>query len=136
MMISTAAVPDLATAPVPVTVPVAVTDAQRLDVYRIAVDAQARIALLLPRCTPVLRDQLEHASVSVVLNVAEGSGRYSRSEKRRHYSSAHGSAVESAAVLDLLVARGLATAEECQSVRALLGRVVQMLVRLEQRIAR
>lgn len=113
-------VPGPAALPVPVPVPVPVTDADRLDVYRLAVAAQAQIALLLPRCTPVLRDQLERASVSVVLNIAEGSGRFSRGEKRRHYSSAHGSAVESAAVLDLLIARGLAAANECQPVRALL----------------
>jgi hypothetical protein len=44
--------------------------------------------------------------------------------------------VESAAVLDLLVARGLSTAEETQSARAGLVRVVQMLVKLERRMAR
>ena len=114
--------------------PVPVTDADRLDVYRLAVAAQAQLAALLPRCTSVLRDQLERASVSFVLNIAEGAGRYSRGEKRRHYSSAHGSAVESVAVLDLLVARGLATADECQPVRGMLGRVVQMLVKLERRM--
>jgi four helix bundle protein len=121
----------MSSAPVPVPVP----DAARLDVYRLAVAAQALVATLLPRCTPVLRDQLERASVSVVLNIAEGAGRFSRGERRRHYSSAHGSAVESAAVLDLLVARGLATAEDCQAVRVLLARVVQMLVKLELRMA-
>lgn len=119
-----------------VPVPIPVTDADRLDVYRLAVAAQARVAALLPCCTPVLRDQLERASVSVVLNIAEGAGRYSRGEKRRHYSSAHGSAVESAAVLDLMVARGLATTDECQPVRALLVRVIQMLVKLQQRMTR
>ena len=129
-------VPGPAALPVPTPVPVPVTDADRLDVYRLAVTAQAQLALFLPRCTPVLRDQLERASVSFALNIAEGAGRYSRGEKRRHYSSAHGSAVESAAVLDLLVARGLVRADECQPVRALLVRVIQMLVRLEQRMAR
>ena len=117
-------------------VPVPVTDANRLDVYRLAVTAQAQLALYLPRCTPVLRDQLERASVSFVLNIAEGAGRFSRGEKRRHYNSAHGSAVESAAVLDLLVARGLVTADECQPVRGMLGRIVQMLAKLERRMAR
>lgn len=123
-------------AALPVPAPVPVTDADRLDVYRLAVAAQAQLALFLPRCTPVLRDQLERASVSFTLNIAEGAGRYSRGEKRRHYSSAHGSAVESAAVLDLLVARGLVRADECQPVRALLVRVIQMLVKLEQRMGR
>ena len=123
-------------AALPVPVPVPVTDADRLDVYLLAVAAQAQLTFFLPRCTPVLRDQLERASVSFTLNIAEGAGRYSRGEKRRHYSSAHGSAVESAAVLDLLVARGLVKADECQPVRALLVRVIQMLVKLEQRMGR
>ena len=70
------------------------------------------------------------------MNIAEGAGRFSRGEKRRHYSSAHGSAVESAAILDLLVARGFVTAEECHPVRGVLGRVVQMLVKLERRMRR
>jgi four helix bundle protein len=122
--------------PAALPVPVPVTDADRLDVYRLAVTAQALLAGLLPRCTPVLRDQLERASVSFALNIAEGAGRYSRGEKRRHYSSAHGSAVESAAVLDLLVALGLVRTDECLPVRALLVRVIQMIVRLEQRMAR
>ena len=84
----------------------------------------------------MLRDQLERASVSFVLNIAEGAGRFSRGEKRRHYSSAHGSAVESAAILDLLVVRGLVAADECQLVRGMLGRIVQMLVKLERWMGR
>jgi four helix bundle protein len=79
----------------------------------------------------VLRDQLERASLSVVLNISEGAGRHSRKEKRRFYSIARGSAMESAAAIDVLRLRKLAPAEACASARSLAVRVVQLLTRLD-----
>ena len=46
-------------------------DAERLDVYAVAVEFQLLAAGLLPRRQAILRNQLERASVSVVLNIAE-----------------------------------------------------------------
>jgi four helix bundle protein len=112
-----------------------VLDAHRLDCYRVAVEFQVLASALVPKGQAALRDQLERASISVVLNTAEGSGRRARRDKRHFYSMARGSAMECAAVLDLLEARQLAAAEECQRGRALLVRVVQMLTRLEQRMS-
>ena len=80
----------------------------------------------------MLRDQLRRASLSIVLNIAEGAGRRSRAQKRHFYGIARGSAMESAAIVDVLRVRQLATADECREGRALLVRVVQMLSRLEQ----
>jgi four helix bundle protein len=82
-------------------------DANKLDVYNVAVQFQVLAAGLVPREHAVLRDQLERASVSIVLNVAEGCGRRTRHDKARFFSMARGSAMESAAVLDLLQARSL-----------------------------
>lgn len=57
-------------------------DADRLDVYRIAREFDAFAARLLPRRGHAgLRDQLERASSSCVLNIAQGCGRFSRPEK-------------------------------------------------------
>jgi len=42
----------------------------------------------VPAHLRVLHDQLERASLSAVLNVAEGAGRHSRRDKRRHYAIA------------------------------------------------
>jgi len=39
-----------------------------------------------------LRDQLDRVSVSIVLNIAEGAGRFSPPDKGRFYSIARGSA--------------------------------------------
>jgi four helix bundle protein len=52
-----------------------------------------------------LRDQLDRARISIVLNIAEGAGRFSAPDKARFYAIARGSATEWGAVLDLLLAR-------------------------------
>ena len=49
----------------------------------------------------LLQDQLLRASASIVLNLAEGSGKRSPAEQRRFYGIAMGSLRECQAVLDL-----------------------------------
>jgi len=49
-----------------------------------------------------LKDQLNRAASSIVLNLAEGSGRASTADKRRFFSIAFGSLRECQAVLDLI----------------------------------
>jgi four helix bundle protein len=54
------------------------------------------------KCKAHIRDQLSRASLSVVLNIAEGSGKYTVKDRARFYRIALGSFRESQAVLDLL----------------------------------
>lgn len=110
-------------------------DAEKLHVYRCAVEFQALATTLVPADSRVLRDQLERASVSVVLCIAEGGGRRSRPDKARFYTMARGSAAECAAVVDLLLVRGLASPLLCRRARSLLVRIVQMLTKLQARLA-
>jgi four helix bundle protein len=111
-------------------------DAEKLDVYRVAVEFQVLAAQLLPRRgLAALRDQLDRASVSIVLNVAEGAGRSSGPDKARFYAMARGSATECAAVIDLVLVRGLAPAPTCRQARSLLVRVIQMLTKLIARVS-
>jgi hypothetical protein len=65
-----------------------VPDAHKLAVYHVAVAFQAASARLIPKGHAVLRDQLERASLSAVLNLAEGAGRSSRRDKARFYTIA------------------------------------------------
>jgi four helix bundle protein len=111
------------------------TDAERLDVYRVAVQANTLGGGLLPAEHRILRDQFERASLSAVLNTAEGAGRRSRKDKRRHYAMARGSAMEACAVVDVVGRRGLASVESCAEVRSLLIRVIQMLSKLDDVLA-
>ena len=66
---------------------------------------------------------------SVVLNIAEGAGRWSSADQRRHYQIASGSATEAAACIELAATFG-APRELCEQIDALLARVCQMLIRL------
>ena len=129
-MQSNAAVPG----PFPAT-DAAVADAHKLAVYHIAVAFQAAAMALLPKGHAVLRDPLERASLSIVLNLAEGAGRRSRRDKGRFYTIARGSAMESAALIDVLIARQLTTGDAAKAAKDLAIRVVQMLTKLQQAMA-
>lgn len=50
----------------------------------------------------VLRDQFERASLSIVLNIAEGYGRITEKDRRKFYSIAFGSLRETQCLLRLL----------------------------------
>ena len=117
--------------------PFALLDAEKLDCYRLAVEFQALATRINPRRSQaVLRDQLDRASVSIVLNIAEGAGRVSPADKARFYAMARGSATECAAVMDLLWARGSVDPALRNRARALLVRIVQMLTRLRASMVR
>ena len=76
--------------------------------------------------------QLERALVSTVLNIAEGAGRWTGPDQRRHYQIACGSATEAAACVEIAALYGAPSAL-CEQIDALLGRVVQMLGALIRR---
>src|SRR5204863_3562972 len=73
----------------------------RFDAYRLALDFRRIVLTWLPLKRTELSDQLDRASLSVPLNIAEGAGRSGR-DQARHYAIARGSAFECLAVLDLL----------------------------------
>jgi len=108
----------------------------RLDAYRVSLEFQHLAARLCrAKGLGALRDQLDRASVSVSLNIAEGAGRVAPLEKAHFFSIARGSATESGAALDLLVARGLVSPVDYRRARSLLIRIVSMLVGLMRRFS-
>jgi four helix bundle protein len=110
-------------------------DANKLHVYAVALELHALCSTLAEGLHHIVRDQLERASLSVILNTAEAGGRRSRRDKARFYATARGSATEVAALLDVLAIRRLATDDAIATGRRLAIRVVQMLTRLDQRLA-
>src|SRR6478672_2259434 len=76
------------------------------------------------------RDHLERAGDSIALNVAEGNGKFSRRDRARFFQIAHGSALESAACLDLFVARRCCEPRAIVEGKALLEKIVRMLFKL------
>lgn len=65
-----------------------------LDVYRAAREFRDGATALVATSRGAVRDQLDRASLSVLLNTAKGMGRRAWHEKARFYEIARGSAVE------------------------------------------
>jgi four helix bundle protein len=87
----------------------------------------------LPRGRGHLADQLTRASISIVLNIAEGAGKYSGPDKRRYDLSALGSTTESAAIFDVLLRLKLTDDDAHRGVKQMLERIAAMLVKLAKR---
>jgi four helix bundle protein len=108
-------------------------DFQKLDCYRVALEFNALVPRLVPRGHRELRDQLTRASLSIILNCAESAGRTSPADKARFVSIARGSAMECAAIIDVLLSSAITAIGLCREARVLLIRCVQMLTKLEAR---
>ncbi len=82
-------------------------DHEKLRAYREALKFAAWVEPVIEKLPPKLaaRDQLDRASTSAVLNIAEGNGKRSYADRCRYFDIARGSALEVAACLDVLVAR-------------------------------
>ena len=78
-------------------------------------------------------DQLDRASLSTLLNTAEGNGKRQGRQRAKFFDDARGSAVECAACLDALRAKGFATDERIKDGKTMLVRIVGMLTNLVQR---
>lgn len=80
-----------------------------------------------------VKDQLDRASTSIPLNIAEGNGKYTNKDRCRFFDNAHGSALECAAGLDVLVAKGKLTPEQITPGKIQLQKIVRMLIGLIKR---
>jgi four helix bundle protein len=106
---------------------------ETLDVYQRSVEFLAlawQLGDALPRGQSALADQLRRAALSVPLNIAEGTGRIGEADVSRHRAIARGSAMECAAILDVLRVLSLASPDVLTQGRSLLLRVVSMLSKL------
>lgn len=83
---------------------------EKLEVYQRAVDWGEKIETLcesISKGNRHLTDQLRRAALSISLNIAEGSGRWHKGDKRQFYLIARGSAYECVPILDLIHRRNL-----------------------------
>ncbi|MBB4636515.1 four helix bundle protein [Longimicrobium terrae] len=77
-----------------------------------------------------LRDQIRRASVSVMSNIAEGFGRYSRAEMRNFIAIARGSVFEVQSQVYLASDLGYLTAADAESLHAHCREIARMLAAL------
>jgi four helix bundle protein len=78
-------------------------------------------------------DQLDRASLSSLLNTAEGNGKRQRPIRAKFFDDARGSATECAGCLDALVAKGALASDRIVDGKAMLLHIVCMLSGLVDR---
>jgi four helix bundle protein len=112
-------------------------DHEKLDVYQQSIAFCGWVGDLLSEITnkAAAKDQLDPASTSLPLNIAEGNGKFSDADRSRFLEIARGSALECAACLDVLVVRKLIAAERIISAKEQLVRIVNMLMGMLKRFS-
>jgi four helix bundle protein len=106
---------------------------EKLDVYRLSISYVAWVyekAEVLNGVHRAARDQWLRASQSIPLNIAEGNGKTADADRRRFFEIARGSALECAAIQDVLVIGKALDDAESQSRKNELDRMAAMLSRL------
>ena len=105
-------------------------DHEKLDVYREAILFCGWVGKVLATITTraAVKDQLDRASTSIPLNIAEGNGKFSNADRARFLEIARGSALECAASLDGLAVRKLIATERIVPAKKQLVRIVNMLM--------
>ena len=106
---------------------------EKLDVYRLAIGYVAWVyekAAKLDGVHRAARDQWLRASQSIPLNIAEGNGKTADADRRRYFEIARESALECAAIQDVLVVGKALDETESQNRKRELDRMAAMLSRL------
>ncbi len=107
-------------------------DHEKLTVYQRALEFIEWVSPLLDELPKSLaaQNQLDRASTSIVLNIAEGNGKFGPADRFKYFDIARGSAVECAACLDVLVKKKKCSVDQTAKGKELLHEVVAMLVGL------
>jgi four helix bundle protein len=104
---------------------------ESLEVYKVALDFM-RWFVLLPGAKELADRacrEVDKSGTSLLLNIAEGNGRYSELDQRRFLEIAAASAVRAAVYLDLYQPNTPATKQQTNPGQELLGRITAMLSR-------
>src|SRR4051812_17096833 len=88
-------------------------DHEKLDVYQEAIAFCGWVGEFLSVATAkaAAKDQLDRASTSIPLNIAEGNAKFSDADRARFLEIARGSTLECAASVDVLAVRKLISVE-------------------------
>ena len=104
-------------------------DHEKLHVYQASIKFIAwmeKSQVQVPKRHAVY-DQLDRASTSIPLNIAEGNGKYTPRDRCRFFDIARGSSLECAAGLDVLVAKAIVKESDVAPGKEILLQIVSML---------
>ena len=107
-------------------------DHEKLNVYQASIKFVTWATELISKVKGkvAVKDQLDRASTSIPLNIAEGNGKFAIRDRCRFLDFARGSTLECAACLDVLVAKHLIETAAIVSGKEQLFEIVSMLMGL------
>jgi four helix bundle protein len=107
-------------------------DFRRLNVYQRARVLNKEVFTMIrnPAFDRTLRDQLGRASISIMLNIAEGATRMTKADRRRFFIIARSSAMECSAIFDVIEDFSLLPSPDCEQFRNRFEELSRMLFAL------
>lgn len=104
-------------------------DFEKLIAYQKAREVNRKIQNILvnKKINSFIRDQLYRASVSVVINIAEGTGKLSKNDRKNFYVISRGSVFETASLLEMICDEGMIPEEELRLLKLDLEEVSRLL---------
>lgn len=106
---------------------------RKLDVYKMAVrflPMASGFAAGLPKGYGGFAQQLRDASLSIVTNIGEGSGKTGRADQRRFYAISRGSAMEWGAIVDACMVLQFISERDANEANEILESIVRMLSKM------
>jgi len=80
-------------------------DFEKLDLYQVVKEQNIKVLKYIyshKTLDDYIKDQWKRASLSIILNLAEGTGRMTNADKKHYLTIARGSVFESVAILDTI----------------------------------
>jgi four helix bundle protein len=107
-------------------------DHEKLRVYQKALSLVEFSHKILSRINyrSEIKDQLDRASISIMLNIAEGNGKFSSKDRCRYFDISMGSTLESSACIDILFVKKIINEDEKTFAKGILNEMVAMLIGL------
>lgn len=103
---------------------------EKFEAYQLAIQFMHLALQCLDEMPPgsaTLRDQLRRSAFSISLNIAEGTGKNGRADRIRFYSIARGSAMECAAICDIIAVLDNRLLPKAELAKAKLKSIVNIL---------
>ena len=109
---------------------------EKLEVYQISIQFIGWLSDVIENINGNrnIIDQIDRASISVPLNIAEGNGKSSKKDHNRYLEIAISSALECAACLDVMLAKKIITLQKMEEGKQNLLKIVRMLYKLSSSI--
>jgi len=111
-------------------------DFQKLDVYQKSKQFHnlCNGIILKTEIDKYISDQLRRAALSIPLNIAEGSGKFSKADRRNYYTTARASAFECVSILEVMYDCGKISLEEYKEISQKCEEISKMLFALIRKL--